>query len=112
MFTGRDMQSGTIVALLSAPLIITYFEWPAIFYIFGSIGFVWLAGWLPLAKDRMHAPPPRLAAAAGGALPAGDADRATSGADASTSAGVVLQEQRAKFDFRSVRSPPARPLCQ
>jgi hypothetical protein len=50
------LQTGTIVSLLSAPLIIQQYDWPAVFYIFGSVGFIWLAAWQPLGKDRTQSP--------------------------------------------------------
>lgn len=37
-----------MVSLLAAPVIIRAFDWQSVFYIFGSVGFVWLAAWLPL----------------------------------------------------------------
>src|SRR5579863_1517787 len=43
------MYAGTIVALILSPLIITAFGWPALFYISGSAGLVWLTAWLALA---------------------------------------------------------------
>lgn len=39
---------GIIVALLSAPLIIQYCGWPAVFFIFGASGLAWMCAWVPL----------------------------------------------------------------
>lgn len=44
-------QLGTIASYLVAPLVIQEYGWPAVFYLFGSLGFVWLLGWLPLVKN-------------------------------------------------------------
>ena len=43
---------GTVVALSASPLIIIAFGWPALFYIAGAIGLVWVAVWLYVAADR------------------------------------------------------------
>ncbi|KAI8462854.1 MAG: major facilitator superfamily domain-containing protein [Monoraphidium minutum] len=42
-------QLGTILALLTAPIIIDHLGWPAVFTVYGSLGLVWLAAWQPLA---------------------------------------------------------------
>jgi ACS family sodium-dependent inorganic phosphate cotransporter len=39
------MYAGTIVALLLSPLVIAALGWPALFYISGAAGLVWLAAW-------------------------------------------------------------------
>lgn len=44
-------QLGTVSSYLLAPLLIAHFGWPSVFLAFGSLGFVWLAGWLPLVSD-------------------------------------------------------------
>jgi hypothetical protein len=46
------LQAGTIVSLLSAPLIIRNAGWPSVFFLFGTVGFVWLLFWQPLAIDK------------------------------------------------------------
>jgi polyferredoxin len=46
------MQTGTIVSLVTAPLIIRSLGWPAVFFLFGSVGFFWLLLWQPLAFDK------------------------------------------------------------
>jgi hypothetical protein len=42
------------VSLLVAPLIIKSFSWPFVFFIFGAVGFVWLAGWAPQRLLKAH----------------------------------------------------------
>lgn len=42
---------GTIIALLASPPIIIAFGWPAVFYISGLIGLLWLAAWWWKASD-------------------------------------------------------------
>ena len=56
-------QLGTIASYLLCPLIITQLGWEAVFWGFGSLGFFWLLGWLPLVRDQ----PPAVAAAAAAA---------------------------------------------
>lgn len=41
-------QLGSILSLLVSPLLITGLGWPWVFYAYGLLGFVWLAGWEPL----------------------------------------------------------------
>lgn len=43
---------GTVAALIISPYIIRVLEWRYIFYIFGSVGFGWIAMWEFLAFDR------------------------------------------------------------
>ncbi|MGH7879973.1 MAG: MFS transporter, partial [Candidatus Binataceae bacterium] len=42
---------GTIVALLTSPLIVIKLGWPAVFYISGAGGIIWLAAWWMKAAD-------------------------------------------------------------
>lgn len=44
-------QLGTILALLTAPIIIEHLGWPAVFVVYGSLGLVWMALWQPLVGD-------------------------------------------------------------
>ncbi|KAI8110115.1 hypothetical protein M9435_001794 [Picochlorum sp. BPE23] len=44
-------QLGTIASYLSSPSIISMYGWQSVFGIFGSLGFVWLLGWLPLTRQ-------------------------------------------------------------
>ncbi|EFN59932.1 hypothetical protein CHLNCDRAFT_18155 [Chlorella variabilis] len=56
-------QLGTIGSYMLCPLLIAHYGWESVFWIFGSLGFVWLLGWLPLVSDG--APPSLEAGAAG-----------------------------------------------
>jgi len=44
-------QIGTIGSYVAAPVIISQWGWPVVFYAFGSLGFVWLMAWLPGVSD-------------------------------------------------------------
>ena len=46
------MYLGTVLALLASPVIIGAFGWPALFYISGALGLVWVAAWMLGADDR------------------------------------------------------------
>jgi ACS family sodium-dependent inorganic phosphate cotransporter len=48
-FSGTAL--GTIVALLLSPLIIIHLGWPAVFYISGATGIIWLVCWWIKAAD-------------------------------------------------------------
>ena len=56
-------QLGTIGSYLLCPLLIAHLGWESVFWIFGSLGFVWLLGWLPLVSDN---PPAEGGAASSG----------------------------------------------
>lgn len=43
---------GTVLALFVSPLLIVTLGWPALFYISGSLGAVWLVAWFWKAVDR------------------------------------------------------------
>jgi MFS transporter, ACS family, solute carrier family 17 (sodium-dependent inorganic phosphate cotransporter), other len=45
------MYVGTVLALSASPLIIRAFGWPALFYISGALGAVWVAVWMWIAAD-------------------------------------------------------------
>lgn len=45
-------QLGTIASYLAAPALIAAFNWPIVFWLFGSLGFFWLLGWMPLVRDH------------------------------------------------------------
>jgi ACS family sodium-dependent inorganic phosphate cotransporter len=47
IYSGHQM--GTIFSYLSSPSIMSMYGWPSVFWAFGSLGFVWLSGWIPLA---------------------------------------------------------------
>lgn len=57
-------QLGTIGSYLLCPLLISHLGWESVFWIFGSLGFVWLLGWLPLVPDGGPAAQASLSAAA------------------------------------------------
>jgi len=68
-------QVGTILALLSAPLIISTLGWRYVFYLYGSLGLFWTVAWRRLVPDVPPPPPattsgrpPLPAAATGGGL--------------------------------------------
>ena len=46
------MYVGTVAALSASPLIIGAFGWPALFYLSGALGAVWVAVWWYVAADR------------------------------------------------------------
>lgn len=46
------MYLGTVLALLASPMIIAAFGWPALFYISGVLGLVWVLAWMLAAADR------------------------------------------------------------
>jgi ACS family sodium-dependent inorganic phosphate cotransporter len=45
------MYVGTVLALSASPVIIHAFGWPALFYISGALGAVWVAAWMFVAAD-------------------------------------------------------------
>src|SRR5216683_4323044 len=51
-FNYSGMYVGTVLALSASPLIILWFGWPALFYISGALGFVWVFFWMIYASDR------------------------------------------------------------
>jgi ACS family sodium-dependent inorganic phosphate cotransporter len=52
---------GTLFAVSTTPIIVLTLGWPAVFYLFGAVGFVWFGFWWFLAGDR----PPDAAGANG-----------------------------------------------
>ena len=52
------MYLGTVVALIFSPLIIARFGWPALFYLSGAAGVVWVALWASKAADGPPDLPP------------------------------------------------------
>jgi len=50
---------GTLFAVTATPFIAVAFGWPAVFYVFGAMGFLWFAFWWYYAADR----PPHAASA-------------------------------------------------
>jgi len=49
---GSGKTAGSILGLLLAPVVINAFGWPAMFYLFGSLGLIWSAAWAVLGKER------------------------------------------------------------
>lgn len=45
-------QLGTIASYLIAPALIAQLGWQSVFFVFGSLGFVWLLGWTPLVQGN------------------------------------------------------------
>jgi ACS family sodium-dependent inorganic phosphate cotransporter len=43
---------GDVVAYALCPTVLHWGGWPGVFWLTGSLGFVWLAAWLPIARDR------------------------------------------------------------
>ncbi|MCJ7814600.1 MAG: ACS family MFS transporter, partial [Xanthomonadales bacterium] len=43
---------GTLLAVSTTPVIALTFGWPAVFYVFGAVGFIWFGFWWKLAADR------------------------------------------------------------
>ncbi len=65
-FNFSGMYLGTVLALLASPMIIAAFGWPALFYISGALGLVWVLAWMLAAADRpedsRHISPAEIAA--------------------------------------------------
>ncbi|KAF8071161.1 PHT4 [Scenedesmus sp. PABB004] len=94
-------QLGTIVALVTAPLIINAFGWPAVFEIFGSLGLVWIVFWQRLVSDT---PPPP--APLGPAAPAKQQQQLAQGAPpAAAAAGGAVAQQQSQQPPQSQQSP-------
>jgi len=47
-FIYSGSQMGTILSYVAAPILIANVGWESVFFVFGSLGFVWLVGWSPL----------------------------------------------------------------
>ena len=50
--TSLRFPLGTVCALLFTPMIIDAWGWPAVFYIFGALGFVWWLAWAIASTAR------------------------------------------------------------
>lgn len=48
IYSGHQM--GTIFSYLSSPSLMALYGWQTVFWVFGSMGFVWLSAWLPLSR--------------------------------------------------------------
>jgi ACS family sodium-dependent inorganic phosphate cotransporter len=63
---------GTLFAVTTTPFIALAFGWPAVFYLFGVLGFIWFAFWWPLAGDRPdHSPDEKPSGREGRSAPRG-----------------------------------------
>lgn len=54
IYSGHQM--GTIASYLSSPSIISMYGWQSVFGVFGSLGFLWLLGWMPLTRQAQDIP--------------------------------------------------------
>lgn len=50
-FNASGIPLGTVTALFFTPVIVTQSGWPAVFYVFGGLGFVWYVFWHFFASD-------------------------------------------------------------
>jgi len=50
--TTSGITAGTVGALVWAPKLVAAYAWPSVFFIFGSLGLIWCALWVPLAEDK------------------------------------------------------------
>lgn len=46
IYSGHQM--GTIMSYIASPILISHLGWESVFFVFGSLGFVWLLSWSPL----------------------------------------------------------------
>jgi ACS family sodium-dependent inorganic phosphate cotransporter len=46
IYSGHQM--GTIMSYIASPILIAHLGWESVFFVFGSLGFVWLVTWSPL----------------------------------------------------------------
>ena len=104
------MQAGTITSLLFAPSIIENFSWPAVFYIFGSLGFVWLLGWIPIVKDNYYVTSPSSSLPSGidSKLPQSSVDHASESSERWASLNDTQRPVVISDDEASVASSSAR----
>jgi MFS family permease len=45
------LQVGTVLAYVASPAVISAFEWPGLFEVYGAAGLVWIGLWLAFARD-------------------------------------------------------------
>ena len=55
--TYSGVPAGTLTALLATGLIVNSLGWPAVFYLFGGLGFVWVAVWFLRATESPETHP-------------------------------------------------------
>ena len=46
------LQIGNVCAYVASPAVLDSFNWSGLFEIYGAVGFLWLALWIPLAQDN------------------------------------------------------------
>lgn len=92
------------MSLLAAPLIIRAFDWQSVFYIFGSVGFVWLAAWLPLRiQQSQQAAQGVVDGANGSSAGASSADNGNGSSEAASDAQVANAVVAAREEARAER---------
>eukprot|EP00879_Flechtneria_rotunda_P024891 GHRR01026415.1.p1 GENE.GHRR01026415.1~~GHRR01026415.1.p1 ORF type:complete len:211 (+),score=73.98 GHRR01026415.1:28-633(+) len=84
-------QLGTIVALVTAPIIIKAFGWPAVFEIYGSLGLFWMVAWQNLVS---HTPPLSPQNTAKGAQPSFSRGAQSAALPSATDSKSVSEQQR------------------
>ncbi len=55
---GAAAAVGTVLALLVVGKIVESYGWPSVFYMFGSLGLIWCAIWVPLISRHPPSPAP------------------------------------------------------
>jgi len=84
-----SVSFGTAVALLASPMIVLTLGWPAVFYISGVLGVIWLAVWLLKSADV----PEKCAGVSARELAVIRADRPQAPLAESIPWGVILREK-------------------
>jgi MFS transporter, ACS family, solute carrier family 17 (sodium-dependent inorganic phosphate cotransporter), other len=56
-FVYSAMYLGSVVGLLSCPLLMSWYGWPSVFYVFGAGGFAWYAAWSSLTSASPETSP-------------------------------------------------------
>lgn len=56
-FNASGIPLGTVAALFFTPWIVTTWGWPAVFYYFGALGFLWYGFWYFFASDSPETHP-------------------------------------------------------
>jgi hypothetical protein len=100
-------QLGTIGSYLLCPLLIAHLGWESVFWIFGALGFVWLAGWLPLVSDRYQPPAPAPKLVSGASSARGPAPgRAMAVIPAAAASAAVLEAPAAPAEQLRLQDVP------
>ncbi len=108
-------QLGSVLSLLLSPgLIESRMGWPAVFYVYGALGFVWLALWWPLVVTPARAGIRKLPAAdgkLGQQLAAGNLQTATDRQLAATNKKDLAADGKvAEADGKLARGLEGRPM--